>query len=122
LISVQPNATLAELQQALPTRAALSTLWRAIDRLGLTVKQRYTPSNAGLLSRPRGGSGDACRPCATCASICFSTNAASRPISCVAMAAARAVRGSAITRPAVTGRPTPSLRPAAVPPRRARRL
>jgi hypothetical protein len=26
------------LQQALPTRAALSTLWRTIDRLGLTVK------------------------------------------------------------------------------------
>ena len=39
LITVRPDATLAELQQALPTRAALSTLWRAIDRLGLTVKK-----------------------------------------------------------------------------------
>ena len=39
LITVKPDATLAELQQALPTRAALSTLWRAIDRLGLTVKK-----------------------------------------------------------------------------------
>jgi transposase len=39
LITVQPDATLAELQQALPTRAALSTLWRTIDRLGLTVKK-----------------------------------------------------------------------------------
>ena len=39
LITVQPDATLAELQRALPTRAALSTLWRTIDRLGLTVKK-----------------------------------------------------------------------------------
>jgi transposase len=39
LITVRPDATLAELQQALPTRAALSTLWRTIDRLGLTVKK-----------------------------------------------------------------------------------
>jgi transposase len=39
LITVKPDATLAELQRALPTRAALSTLWRAIDRLGLTVKK-----------------------------------------------------------------------------------
>lgn len=38
LITVRPDATLAELQQALPTRAALTTLWRTIDRLGLTVK------------------------------------------------------------------------------------
>jgi hypothetical protein len=39
LISIQPDATLAELQQALPTRAALSTLWRTIDRLDLTGKK-----------------------------------------------------------------------------------
>jgi transposase len=42
LITVKPDATLAELQHALPTRAALSTLWRAIDRLGLTVKKNGT--------------------------------------------------------------------------------
>ena len=42
LITVQPDATLAELQQALPTRAALSTLWRTIDRLGVTVKKNGT--------------------------------------------------------------------------------
>ena len=42
LITAQPDATLAELQQALPTRAALSTLWRTIDRLGLTVKKNRT--------------------------------------------------------------------------------
>jgi transposase len=39
LITVKPDATLAELQQALPPRAALSTLWRTINRLGLTVKK-----------------------------------------------------------------------------------
>jgi transposase len=39
LITAQPDATLAELQRALPTRAALSTLWRAIDRLGYRVKK-----------------------------------------------------------------------------------
>jgi transposase len=39
LITARPDATLAELRDALPTPAALSTLWRAIDRLGLTVKK-----------------------------------------------------------------------------------
>ena len=39
LLLVQPDATLAELQTALPTTAALSTLWRAIARLGLTFKK-----------------------------------------------------------------------------------
>ena len=42
LITAQPDATLAELRDALPTTAALSTLWRAIDRLGLTVKKNGT--------------------------------------------------------------------------------
>jgi hypothetical protein len=42
LITVRPDAALAELQQALPTRAALSTLWRTIDRLGLTDKKNGT--------------------------------------------------------------------------------
>ena len=49
LITAQPDATLAELRDALPTAAALSTLWRAIDRLQLTVKKngarrRTTPA------------------------------------------------------------------------------
>ena len=39
LITVRPDATLAELRTELPTTAGLSTLWRAIDRLGLTVKK-----------------------------------------------------------------------------------
>ena len=42
LVTARPDATLAELQQALPTRAALSTLWRALDRLGFTVKKNRT--------------------------------------------------------------------------------
>ena len=46
LISARPDATLAELQRALPTRAALSTLWRTIDRLGLTVKKNRTRRRA----------------------------------------------------------------------------
>ena len=39
LITARPDATLAELRDALPTSAALSTIWRAIDRRGLTVKK-----------------------------------------------------------------------------------
>lgn len=42
LVAAQPDLTLAELREALPTTAALSTLWLAIDRLGLTVKQKRT--------------------------------------------------------------------------------
>ena len=42
LITARPDATLAELRDALPTSAALSTLWRAIDRLQLTVKKNGT--------------------------------------------------------------------------------
>ena len=42
LITARPDATLAELREALPTTAALSTLWREIDRLGLTVKKNRT--------------------------------------------------------------------------------
>jgi hypothetical protein len=42
LITARPDATLTELQQALPTRAALSTLWRTIGRRGLTVKKNGT--------------------------------------------------------------------------------
>ena len=42
LIAARPDATLAELRDALPTTAALSTLWLEIDRLGLTVKKNRT--------------------------------------------------------------------------------
>lgn len=46
LIAARPDATLAELREALPTTAALSTLWREIDRLGLTVKKNRTRRRA----------------------------------------------------------------------------
>ena len=42
LIAARPDATLTELREALPTTAALSTLWLAIDRLGITVKKNGT--------------------------------------------------------------------------------
>ena len=42
LIRLRPDATLAELRDAVPTTAALSTLWLEIDRLGLTVKKNRT--------------------------------------------------------------------------------
>jgi transposase len=42
LITARPDTTLAELRDALPTTAALSTLWLEIDRLGLTVKKNGT--------------------------------------------------------------------------------
>ena len=42
LIAARPDATLAELRDALPTTAGLSTLWRAIDRLGFRFKKNGT--------------------------------------------------------------------------------
>ncbi len=40
LVTAQPDATLAELREQLPTPAALSTVWTELDRLGLTLKNR----------------------------------------------------------------------------------
>jgi transposase len=77
LITARPDATLAELREQLPTRAALSTLWRTIDRLNLTVKKRYTPTNSGVPTSPlSAGAGAPPRRCMTCAPTCFSMNAA----------------------------------------------
>jgi transposase len=42
LITARPDATLAELRDALPTTAGLSTLWRTIDQLGFTLKKNGT--------------------------------------------------------------------------------
>lgn len=39
LITAQPDATLAELRTALPTSAALATIWRTINQLDLTLKK-----------------------------------------------------------------------------------
>ena len=38
-VNARPDATLMEIREALPTTAALSTLWLELDRLGLTVKK-----------------------------------------------------------------------------------
>lgn len=42
LVTATPDATLAELRDALPTTAALSTLWLELDRWKLTVKKNRT--------------------------------------------------------------------------------
>ena len=54
LIMAQPDLTLAELRDALPPTAALSTLWLAIERLGLTVKKNGTRGRAATPRRGRG--------------------------------------------------------------------
>ena len=41
-VNARPDATLAEIREALPTTAALSTLWLELDRLELTVKKNST--------------------------------------------------------------------------------
>lgn len=53
LIAARPDATLAELREALPTSAALSTLWGAIDRLQLTVKKNRPRRRATPAGRRR---------------------------------------------------------------------
>jgi transposase len=49
LVAARPDATLAELREALRTSAGVATVWRELDRLQLTVKKndsrrRTTPS------------------------------------------------------------------------------
>jgi transposase len=39
LIAARPDVTLAELRDELPVRAALTTIWREINRLNVTVKK-----------------------------------------------------------------------------------
>ena len=42
LVDAQPDRTLAELREALQSPASLSSVWRALDRLRLTVKKNGT--------------------------------------------------------------------------------
>ena len=42
LVTAQPDATLAELRQALQTPAGLATIWRALKLLDLTVNKNGT--------------------------------------------------------------------------------
>jgi transposase len=42
LVTAQPDATLAELREALRTSAALATIWRELNQLDLTIKKNRT--------------------------------------------------------------------------------
>jgi len=42
LVTAQPDATLAELRDALRTSAALATIWRELNQLDLTLKKNRT--------------------------------------------------------------------------------
>lgn len=53
LITARPDATLSELREQLPTSAALSTLWRTIERLNLTVKKNRTRRRTAASRRRR---------------------------------------------------------------------
>src|SRR6202521_4842063 len=73
LIAARPDATLAELREALPTTAALSTLWLEIDRLGLTVKKNRPRRRTTPARRRRGASAVARGAAAPrCPSVCLS--------------------------------------------------
>jgi transposase len=41
-VDAKPDQTLAEIRDALHSAASLSSVWRALDRLGLTVKKNRT--------------------------------------------------------------------------------
>jgi transposase len=42
LVAASPDATLAELRETLRTSAGLTTIWRALDQLDLTVKKNHS--------------------------------------------------------------------------------
>jgi transposase len=77
LITARPDATLTELRDALPTTAALTTLWRTIERLGFTLKKTVHAAEQHRPASPRRGDngGDGSRS-GMRGSMCFSTNAA----------------------------------------------
>jgi hypothetical protein len=61
LITEQPDRTLAELRQALGTSASLATIWRAIERLAITIQKNTPRVRAGSRRRRRGPGGLATR-------------------------------------------------------------
>jgi transposase len=76
LVTAKPDATLAELREALPTPAALSTIWRRPRALGPDLqKKAYTPpNNAALTSPPPDASGARGNRCAMSATTSFWMN------------------------------------------------
>ena len=61
LIAEQSDRTLAELQHALGTSASLTTIWRAIEGLTLTIKKNGARVRAGSRRRGRRPDGLATR-------------------------------------------------------------
>ena len=59
LLVEQPDRTLRELREALATAASVTTIWRALERLGVTLKKKQSAprSKRGRTSPPRGSSG-----------------------------------------------------------------
>ena len=57
LIREQPDRTLVELQQALPTSASLPTIWRAVTKLGFRLKKNDTRDRTRPSGRGRGAGG-----------------------------------------------------------------
>ena len=53
LVAVQPDQTLAELREALHSSASLSSVWRALDRLQLTLKKNRTRGRTTAARRRR---------------------------------------------------------------------
>lgn len=53
LVAAQPDQTLAELRDALHSAASLSSVWRALDRLDLTVKKNGTRGRTAPAGRRR---------------------------------------------------------------------
>jgi transposase len=53
LVTARPDATLAELRDALPTHAGLTTIWRALGRLAFTVKKNRSRRRTTAARRRR---------------------------------------------------------------------
>lgn len=53
LVAEQPDRTLAELREALGTTASLTTIWRALERLAITIKKNGPRVRAGSRRRRR---------------------------------------------------------------------
>ena len=106
LITARPDATLAELRDALPTTAALRTLWRTIGRLGFTVKknvhadEQRRPDVAAARRQWRDW-----QPLRDVRQYIFDECGVTTDC-CGGMAAVRAARASTTTRPAASGRRT----------------
>jgi len=53
LVTARPDQTLAELRDALHSSASLSSVWRALDRLDITIKKNRTRERTAPAGRRR---------------------------------------------------------------------